>query len=140
MVGLFLTFETSEVLRLWKLHSSCGVYNDLYTVMMKPFPGSFLFSIHLKSPSMCQFLLLMLAIRMTDFYSYVLLFVFPADTIHLFYNLNSSVIQVPLLKTGNSWWTDKNVKFRNPKSYNLSSAFAGKNGSTGFLGLFSCYG
>ncbi|NXF92257.1 CC50C protein, partial [Eubucco bourcierii] len=47
------------------------------------------------------------------------------DTIELFYSLNSSVIQVPLLKTGNCWWTDKNVKFRNPKSYNLSSAFAG---------------
>ncbi|NXS85701.1 CC50C protein, partial [Erpornis zantholeuca] len=47
------------------------------------------------------------------------------DTIDLFYNHNSSVIQVPLLKTGNSWWTDKNVKFRNPESYNLSSAFAG---------------
>ncbi|NXI59668.1 CC50C protein, partial [Chloroceryle aenea] len=47
------------------------------------------------------------------------------DTIDLFYNINSSGIQVPLLKTGNSWWTDKNVKFRNPKSYNLSSAFAG---------------
>ncbi|XP_023797968.1 cell cycle control protein 50C-like isoform X2 [Cyanistes caeruleus] len=47
------------------------------------------------------------------------------DTIDLFYNHNSSVIQVPLLKTGNSWWTDKNVKFRNPDSYNLSSAFAG---------------
>jgi len=60
----------------------------------------------------------------------VLLLIFPADTIDLFYSLNSSVIQVPLLKTGNSWWTDKNVKFRNPKSANLSSAFAGKNGST----------
>ncbi|NXD38648.1 CC50C protein, partial [Copsychus sechellarum] len=47
------------------------------------------------------------------------------DTIDLFYRRNSSVIQVPLLKTGNSWWTDKNVKFRNPESYNLSSAFAG---------------
>ncbi|XP_054242356.1 cell cycle control protein 50C-like [Indicator indicator] len=47
------------------------------------------------------------------------------DTIELFYNFNSSAIQVPLLKTGNCWWTDKNVKFRNPKSYNLSSAFAG---------------
>ncbi|XP_030324929.1 cell cycle control protein 50C isoform X2 [Calypte anna] len=46
------------------------------------------------------------------------------DTIDLFYNINSSVIQVPLLKTGNSWWTDKNVKFHNPKSYNVSSAFA----------------
>ncbi|NWX87220.1 CC50C protein, partial [Nothoprocta ornata] len=47
------------------------------------------------------------------------------DTIDLFYNVNSSVIQVPLLKTGNSWWTDKNVKFRNPVGHNLSSAFAG---------------
>ncbi|KFP29928.1 Cell cycle control protein 50C, partial [Colius striatus] len=47
------------------------------------------------------------------------------DTIDLYYIRNSSVIQVPLLKTGNSWWTDKNVKFRNPISYNLSSAFAG---------------
>lgn len=71
------------------------------------------------------------AIRLTVFYSQMLLIVFPADTIDLFYNRNSSVIQVPLLKTGNSWWTDKNVKFRNPKSYNLSSAFAGKNGSAG---------
>ncbi|RMC11900.1 hypothetical protein DUI87_11027 [Hirundo rustica rustica] len=47
------------------------------------------------------------------------------DTIDLFYSRNSSVIQVPLLRTGNSWWTDKNVKFRNPEAYNLSSAFAG---------------
>ncbi|NXW64156.1 CC50C protein, partial [Eurystomus gularis] len=47
------------------------------------------------------------------------------DTIDLSYNINSSIIQVPLLNTGNSWWTDKNVKFRNPKSHNLSSAFAG---------------
>ncbi|NXK54372.1 CC50C protein, partial [Chauna torquata] len=46
-------------------------------------------------------------------------------TIDLFYNFNSSVIQVPLLKTGNSWWTDKNVKFHNPKSHNLSTAFEG---------------
>lgn len=66
-----------------------------------------------------------------DFYSYTLPLVFPTDTIDLFYNFNSSVIQVPLLKTGNSWWTDKNVKFRNPQSHNLSSAFAGKKDSTG---------
>lgn len=75
------------------------------------------------------FLLVTLAIRMTVFESQMLLFVFPADTIDLFYNYNSSIIQVPLLKTGNSWWTDRNVKFRNPESYNLSSAFAGKSGS-----------
>lgn len=78
------------------------------------------------------FLLVMLAIRMTVFDSQMLLTVFPADTIDLFYNCNSSVIQVPLLKTGNSWWTDKNVKFCNPDSYNLSSAFAGKNGGSYF--------
>lgn len=77
------------------------------------------------------FLLVMLAIKMTVFDSQVLLIVFPADTIDLFYSHNSSVVQVPLLKTGNSWWTDKNVKFRNPESYNLSSAFAGKNGPAG---------
>uniref|UniRef100_A0A8D0HDA5 Cell cycle control protein n=1 Tax=Sphenodon punctatus TaxID=8508 RepID=A0A8D0HDA5_SPHPU len=48
------------------------------------------------------------------------------DTIHLSYYPNSTtVIQVPLLKRGNSWWTDKNVKFFNPPSHNLSSAFAG---------------
>ncbi|OWK51068.1 Cell cycle control protein 50C [Lonchura striata] len=47
------------------------------------------------------------------------------DTIDLFYNHNSSVIQVPLLKIGNSWWTDKNVKFHNPESYDLYSAFTG---------------
>ncbi|NXU51398.1 CC50C protein, partial [Turnix velox] len=41
----------------------------------------------------------------------------------------NSMFNVPLLKTGNAWWTDKNVKFRNPKSYNLSSAFAGKYGT-----------
>lgn len=91
----------------------------------------FRFSIHLKDASMCLFLLVMLAIRTTVFDSQMLLIVFLADTINLFYNHNSSVIQVPLLKTGNSWWTDKNVKFRNPESYNLSSAFAGKNGSAG---------
>nr|XP_033799730.1 cell cycle control protein 50C-like [Geotrypetes seraphini] len=49
------------------------------------------------------------------------------DTIQLSYHPNAStVIEVPLLKTGNSWWTDKNVKFRNPKSDgSLPQAFAG---------------
>lgn len=75
-------------------------------------------------------LLVVLVIGTTVFHSDVLPLVFPPDTIDLFYNFNSSVIQVPLLRTGNSWWTDKNVKFRNPESHNLSTAFAGKNGST----------
>ncbi|KAF5923907.1 hypothetical protein HPG69_010336 [Diceros bicornis minor] len=48
------------------------------------------------------------------------------DTIILSYNLNSSIhIKVPMLRSGITWWTDKYVKFRNPSSNNLSSAFAG---------------
>nr|XP_006208140.1 cell cycle control protein 50C-like [Vicugna pacos] len=48
------------------------------------------------------------------------------DTIVLSYNLNSSMsIKVPMLRSGISWWTDKYVKFWNPSSQNLSSAFAG---------------
>ncbi|XP_053312911.1 cell cycle control protein 50C-like [Spea bombifrons] len=49
------------------------------------------------------------------------------DTIILSYHPNTSAaIQVPVLKTGNTWWSDKNVKFRNPKpEENLIQAFAG---------------
>ncbi|KAL1789195.1 cell cycle control protein 50C isoform X1 [Sigmodon hispidus] len=50
------------------------------------------------------------------------------DTITLLYTLNSSIhIQVPLLKSGLTWWTDKYVKFRNPRSSDLASAFAGSS-------------
>ncbi|XP_075710555.1 cell cycle control protein 50C-like [Rhinoderma darwinii] len=49
------------------------------------------------------------------------------DTIILIYQPDSnSIIQVPLLKTGNTWWSDKNVKFSNPKPHDdLVQAFAG---------------
>ncbi|XP_059132835.1 cell cycle control protein 50C isoform X2 [Peromyscus eremicus] len=48
------------------------------------------------------------------------------DTITLSYNLNSSInIEVPMLKSGLTWWTDKYVKFRNPRAGDLASAFAG---------------
>ncbi|XP_063806529.1 cell cycle control protein 50C-like [Pseudophryne corroboree] len=49
------------------------------------------------------------------------------DTIMLFYQPDaSSSIPVPLLRTGNTWWSDKNVKFRNPEpTGNLVQAFAG---------------
>ncbi|CAH6792425.1 cell cycle control protein 50C [Phodopus roborovskii] len=48
------------------------------------------------------------------------------DTITLSYNLNSSInIKVPMLKTGLTWWTDKYVKFRNPRTSDLASVFAG---------------
>ncbi|KAM8770131.1 cell cycle control protein 50C-like [Rhynchonycteris naso] len=48
------------------------------------------------------------------------------DTIILSYNLNSSIhIKVPMLSSGITWWTDKFIKFQNPNSNNLPSAFAG---------------
>ncbi|XP_043449887.1 cell cycle control protein 50C-like isoform X1 [Prionailurus viverrinus] len=48
------------------------------------------------------------------------------DTIILSYNLNSSKhMEVPMLRSGITWWTDKYVKFRNPSAINLSSAFTG---------------
>lgn len=52
---------------------------------------------------------------------------FLSDTITLSYHLNSSIhIEVPMLKSGLTWWTDKYVKFRNPRTSDLASAFAGK--------------
>ncbi|XP_047421458.1 cell cycle control protein 50C-like [Sciurus carolinensis] len=48
------------------------------------------------------------------------------DTIILSYTLKSSVhIQVPMLKTELTWWTDKYVKFQNPSLINLSDRFVG---------------
>ncbi|XP_004606881.2 cell cycle control protein 50C-like [Sorex araneus] len=48
------------------------------------------------------------------------------DTIILSYNRNSSThIQVPMLRNGITWWTDKYVKFQNPVSSDLSVAFEG---------------
>ncbi|KAG8450362.1 hypothetical protein GDO86_002855 [Hymenochirus boettgeri] len=49
------------------------------------------------------------------------------DTITLYYYSSASTkIQVPLLRTGNSWWSDKNIKFKNPQpENNLIQAFAG---------------
>ncbi|XP_051006042.1 cell cycle control protein 50C [Acomys russatus] len=48
------------------------------------------------------------------------------DTITLSYNLNSSVqIEVPMLKSGLAWWTDKYIKFQNPRTSDLASTFAG---------------
>ncbi|XP_015427689.1 PREDICTED: cell cycle control protein 50C-like [Myotis davidii] len=48
------------------------------------------------------------------------------DTIILLYNINSSIyIKVPMLSSGITWWSDKFIKFQNPNSNDLSSAFAG---------------
>ncbi|KAM4888724.1 cell cycle control protein 50C-like [Thomomys bottae] len=48
------------------------------------------------------------------------------DTIILSYSLHASEqIQVPMLKNGLSWWTDKYIKFQNPVSSNLAGEFEG---------------
>ncbi|XP_049641570.1 cell cycle control protein 50C-like [Suncus etruscus] len=48
------------------------------------------------------------------------------DTIILSYNLNSSThVQVPMLRSGIAWWTDKYVMFQNPPLSNLTAAFNG---------------
>ncbi|XP_054856724.1 cell cycle control protein 50B-like [Eublepharis macularius] len=49
------------------------------------------------------------------------------DTFDLFYVLNNGTkVQVPLDKRGISWWTDSNIKFRNPEPVNGSLALAFK--------------
>uniref|UniRef100_A0A4W5MUJ8 Cell cycle control protein n=1 Tax=Hucho hucho TaxID=62062 RepID=A0A4W5MUJ8_9TELE len=49
------------------------------------------------------------------------------DTLGLYYiDPNGTRIQIPLMKKGIAWWTDKNVKFKNPGGNpNLTSAFQG---------------
>ncbi|KAM9355721.1 cell cycle control protein 50A-like [Pholidichthys leucotaenia] len=49
------------------------------------------------------------------------------DTLELYYlDANNSKTAVPLVKKGIAWWTDKNVKFRNPSgNSNLTIAFQG---------------
>ncbi|XP_058879502.1 cell cycle control protein 50A-like [Acipenser ruthenus] len=50
------------------------------------------------------------------------------DTLTLYYiNPNGTESLVPLQKKGIAWWTDKNVKFRNPggNNFNLTAVFQG---------------
>ncbi|XP_067900757.1 cell cycle control protein 50A-like isoform X2 [Heterodontus francisci] len=48
------------------------------------------------------------------------------DTLVLYYMDNGTRSEIPLIKKGIAWWTDKNVKFRNPTGdSNLSSIFKG---------------
>ncbi|NP_001084895.1 transmembrane protein 30B L homeolog [Xenopus laevis] len=45
------------------------------------------------------------------------------DTISLYYKENGEYVEVPLAGKGISWWTDYNVKFRNPTSGNETLAY-----------------
>lgn len=53
----------------------------------------------------------------------------PLDTFQLFYHVSlTRMSRVPLRQTGLTWYTDKNTKFRNPKTGNqtLAQVFDGK--------------
>ncbi|XP_078086217.1 cell cycle control protein 50A-like [Mustelus asterias] len=45
------------------------------------------------------------------------------DTLVLYYMDNGTRSEISLIKNGIAWWTDKNVKFRNPSGGNLSTVF-----------------
>ncbi|XP_044532046.1 cell cycle control protein 50A isoform X2 [Gracilinanus agilis] len=47
------------------------------------------------------------------------------DTLELFQMNGTTPIPIALHKKGIAWWTDKNVKFRNPPGENLTETFAG---------------
>ncbi|XP_051566229.1 cell cycle control protein 50C-like [Myxocyprinus asiaticus] len=50
------------------------------------------------------------------------------DSFILYYKNNGSTVQVPLFRKGIAWYTDKNVKFRNPptnETFTLQQAFEG---------------
>lgn len=50
---------------------------------------------------------------------------------------NGTKTEIILIKKGIAWWTDKNVKFRNPTGdYNLSYIFTGNQTSMNNLNVF----
>lgn len=53
--------------------------------------------------------------------------IFSIDTLELYHIENDTRTAITLIKKGIAWWTDKNVKFRNPKGDgNLTALFQGK--------------
>lgn len=62
------------------------------------------------------------------------------DTFDLFYHKSlTSMSRVPLRRTGLTWYTDKNIKFRNPKTENqtLAQVLNGKVESSWILALLA---
>ncbi|KAM6934149.1 transmembrane protein 30C [Xenentodon cancila] len=60
------------------------------------------------------------------------------DSFTLTYHSSSGPVGVPLLRKGLTWYTDKNVKYRNPKTENssLAQVFAGTARSSAFSRLW----
>lgn len=54
--------------------------------------------------------------------------IFSLDTLELYRIDNDTKTPITLIKKGIAWWTDKNVKFRNPTGdgNNLTALFQGK--------------
>ncbi len=67
-----------------------------------------------------------------------LVFCFIEDTFKLYQIVNGEKTQVPLDGKGIAWWTDYNVKFRNPPITPLKDAFNGINLSKINCNLLSC--
>ena len=60
------------------------------------------------------------------FFIWLYILVVSADTLELYHLGNGTRTAVVLMKKGIAWWTDKNVKFRNPGgNANLTVAFQG---------------
>lgn len=59
-----------------------------------------------------------------------LFFVIPDSFTLVYHGSKGSTIHVPLYRSGLTWYTDKNIKYRNPKMDNLTLAqvFEGKSG------------
>ena len=48
------------------------------------------------------------------------------DTFKLYQMVNGTTVEVPFDGKGISWWTDYNIKYRNPPGTSLKKAFEGK--------------
>ena len=63
-----------------------------------------------------------------SFFSWFSNLIFSLDTLELYRIDNDTKTRITLIKKGIAWWTDKNVKFRNPTGdgNNLTVLFQGK--------------
>lgn len=67
-----------------------------------------------------------------SFFSWFSNLTFSLDTLELYRIDNDTRTPITLIKKGIAWWTDKNVKFRNPTGdgNNLTALFQGKKKPT----------
>ena len=68
---------------------------------------------------------------------FILVFAFLKDTFKLYQIVSGKNVEVPLDGKGIAWWTDYNVKYRNPSVTPLKNAFNGSNLSKNHCDLLS---